>query len=135
MKKDTDGQETDEDHITVNGFLKFENHCILTKTIIVENMFFSDATGELYETFFTDLLKLSNTNEFCTTNDVYKLADGLECDRLRGIIWKIISNGSDINLEKAEQMNLQDPRRSAAQILNLTILNRSVKLVIILFLA
>ena len=107
-KKNTDGTETDEDDITVNGlFTKFENHCIPKKNIIVERINFfrrNQFTGEPFETFLTDLRKLSSTCDFGTMNEgmvLYKLADGLECDRLRE---KVISKGSDINLEKAIEL-------------------------------
>ena len=104
--KDADGKETNE--ITVDKiFQNFDKVCLPKTNLIIERMnFFKRNQGrcERFDDFLTDLNKLSLCCDFGLLQDdmiVYKLADGLVCEKLRV---EIISKGTVINLDETIEL-------------------------------
>lgn len=108
---DEDGN-TKRDITIAKIFERFKEICETRKrNVIIERMnFFKRKQGrrEAFENFLSDLYELSHSCDFGALRHdmiVYKLADGLCCEKL---CLEIISKGTSIDLEKVIEMCQSD---------------------------
>ena len=104
-KVDAEGNETDEDNITVKELFKnFEEYCLPKKNLVVERRKFfwkNQHDDETFDQYMTELKNLASTCEFGELHDgllTYKIADGIRSEKIRDVL---LRKGAEMTLVKA----------------------------------
>ena len=104
-KVDAEGNETDEDNITVKELFKnFEEYCLPKKNLVVERRKFfwkNQHDDETFDQYMTELKNLASTCEFGELHDgllTYKIVDGIRSEKIRDVL---LRKGAEMTLAKA----------------------------------
>ena len=104
-KVDAQGNQTEEDDITVKKLFKiFEKYCLSKKNLVVERRKFfwkNQHDDETFVQFMTELRNLVSTCEFGDLHEsllLYKVANGIRSDRIRDVL---LMKRVEMTLEKA----------------------------------
>ena len=104
-KVDAEGNETDEDNITVKELFKnFEEYCLPKKNLVVERRKFfwkNQHDDETFDQYMTELKNLASTCEFGELHDgllTYKIVDGIRSEKIRDVL---LRKGAEMTLVKA----------------------------------
>ena len=108
-KIDTQGNQTEEDDITVKKlFKRFEEYCLLKKYLVVERRKLFWKNQHDYETFDQFMTELRNLASTCESGDLheslflYKVMDGIRLDRIRDVLLR--KGGRDDTGESNQHM-------------------------------
>ena len=92
-KIDTQGNQTEDDDITVKKlFKRFEEYCLPRKNLNVERRKFFWKNQHDYETFDQFMTELGNLASTCESVDLheslllYKVVDGIRLDKIRDVL-------------------------------------------------
>ena len=104
-KADAQGNQTEEDDITVKKlFKRFSEYCLPKKNLVVERRKFfwkNQHDDETYDQFMTELRNLLSTCEFGDLHEsllLYKVVDGIRSDKIRD---GLLRKGIKMTLEEA----------------------------------
>ena len=104
-KADAQGNQTEEDDITVKKlFKRFSEYCLPKKNLVVERRKFfwkNQHDDETYDQFMTELRNLLSTYEFGDLHEsllLYKVVDGIRSDKIRD---GLLRKGIKMTLEEA----------------------------------
>ena len=122
-KVDAEGNETDEDNITVKELFKnFEEYCLPKKNLVVERRKFfwkNQHDDETFDQYMTELKNLASTCEFGELHDgllTYKIVDGIRSEKIGDVM---LRKGAEMTLVNSvegftNQENVQHMDRNVA---------------------
>ena len=122
-KVDAEGNETDEDNITVKELFKnFEEYCLPKKNLVVERRKFfwkNQHDDETFDQYMTELKNLASTCEFGELHDglsTYKIVDGIRSEKIGD---RLLRKGAEMTLANSvegftNQENVQHIDRNVA---------------------